>query len=704
MSAPRDGNLPVELTTFVGRRESITQAKNLFAGGRLLTLVGTGGVGKSRFALRMARDLRRDFPDGAWLVELADLGEGTLLAQTVGAALGVRSEMADATDNLITYLRDRRLLLILDNCEHLIDDCIDLASRILHACATVKIIATSRQVLGIDGEQAFPVPPLTYDVTAGHLRSTTVLQATDRTRVDRHRTLAAATDWSYQLCTPDERRLWEQLSVFACGFTVDAAVAICLPDPGDDATVAVADTADTAAHRDAVLQALIGLVDKSVISRSGTAGQRRRYRVLEPVRQYGADRLAESPDARMVHQRHRDYYFRFAQRVATEHGSDRDIDWYVATRAEHANLREALAYSLKDADDARYALEMATVLAPFWQQSSSIREGYEWICTALGKVTSPCRERAAGLVAASIFGFLLLEVDDARALLREHRELLAQLGLPDDSMVTLQALALETFIDGDIDRSLAFAERAVERGIAGENPGRVSEVMALAVLYAIVFENEKAERLAEHFLEFTEQHDSQLLKVVAMFPLGAVRWRKGDLDSAISLMRDAISLSDELDNPGPVAVGIEGLAWVTADSDPERAATLLGAAGALWQYRQMPFAQEAVHRITAKVEADLRKSLGDKEFEQRTALGRELSYQDVVALSLESNTDARPRNRAKDADLTQREGEVAALVADGLTNKQIATKLVISPRTVDPHVEHIFTKLGFRSRTRSRAG
>ncbi|MBH0118351.1 LuxR family transcriptional regulator [Rhodococcus sp. CX] len=757
MNTQSGGNLPVELTSFVGRRESITHAKNLFAPARLLTLTGMGGVGKTRFALRLAREIRRDFPDGAWLVELADLGQGSLLAPTIGRVLGLRDEWDDPAENLINHLRERRLLLILDNCEHLLDPCAELIDRILRATSAVKIIATSRQVLGLDGEQVFPVPPLAHTAAvtgineamqlfeerasaadpafritddnraavericraleglplavelaaanartfntidiAEYLHSTEMLRATDRTRPTRHRTLAAAADWSYQLCTPDERHLWEQLSVFTGGFTIHAATTVGLPHTTPEDAVP-----EDTAHRDTVLRALIGLVDKSIITRIDALGPHSRYRMLEPVRQYGADKLAATPHAHHIRRRHRDYFFDLAQRSITDYCSDRDIDWYATTRAEHPNIRQALTYSLSDLDHPQIALEMATVLTPFWQQSGSVLEGYQWIRRALDLLTAPCRERAGGLATASILGFLLGKTDEARALLRDHRELIEQLGFDEVPVITLYASAFEIYEDGDIHGALAYAERAVDLGLDRANPGLVAEVMALSDLYAILIESERTEELAQRFLQFTERHGAHLLKAIALFPLGAVKWYEGDLGSAVSLMREAISLYQKFEQPGMVAVCIEGLAWSAAGSDPERAARLLGAAGSLWQHSQMPLAQDAVHRVTSRIESDLRRSLGDTRFERIVKEGRELSFVESVDLALGTDvgTKSRPRNRASRAGLTRREEEIAALVADGLTNKQIATKLVISARTVDAHVEHILTKLGFRSRT-----
>jgi predicted ATPase/DNA-binding NarL/FixJ family response regulator len=747
MSARPVGNLPVELTSFVGRRDGLTQAKNLIGSARMLTLTGMGGVGKTRFALRLANEVRRHFPDGVWLVELADLRQGDLLVQTVSNALRIRNESSDPQSILVEHLQERRLLLVLDNCEHLAEACALLIGRLLQAAPALKVLGTSRHVLGVVGEQVFPVPPLTHEspatglseavvlfeerasaadpqfritdenredvaklcraleglplaveLAAAHVRTFSaaeiterlkhaeVLTATERTRHPRHRTLDAAVDWSYQLCTPGERRLWEQLSVFSGGFTIETADGVCLAAEPDST----------------VLGALIGLVDKSVIVRINTPhGMHGRYRMLEPVRQFAREKLASSPDEQLVRRRHRDYFFRLAQRSLTDYCSSKDVEWYATTRSEQANIREALEFSLTDPDSVATAIEMATALRPFWQQSGSMREGYHWLSRALDRITEPSPERAAGLVAASILGFLIEQTDEARTLLREYRELISRPGFDDLSAITPFAYAMEAFADGDVHLAFLQAEKAVELGTEQECIVPVSEAMALSALCAFITEHERAEEIAQRFVYFTEQHGAHLFQAIALYPLGAVRWRSGDIASATALMRKAIHLYQMFEQAGMVAVCIEGLAWSAAKRDPRRAVMLLGAAKSIWRRSQMRLPQAAVHAVTRGIEAQLREELGDPVFTQVFASGQDLSFDESVALALGSESDPKPRARssAAHAGLTRREQQIAALVAEGLTNREIAAKLVISPRTVDAHVEHVLVKLGFRSRT-----
>ncbi|RZL78358.1 MAG: LuxR family transcriptional regulator [Rhodococcus sp. (in: high G+C Gram-positive bacteria)] len=746
MSVRTVGNLPVEMTSFVGRREDLTHAKNLLASARLLTLTGMGGVGKTRFALRLAGEIRRNFSDGVWLVELADLRQGELLAQTISSVLGLRDESTDPVGFLTEHLRERRLLLILDNCEHLTTACAELITRLLRSAPALKILATSRHILGVEGEQVFPVPPLSQESATGlseamllfeerasaadprfritddnreavarisraleglplavelaaanvrtfspaeiaeRLQDSELLTATEQTRPSRHRTLDAAVDWSYGLCTPHERHVWEQLAIFSGGFTVETADGVCLPfDPGSS-----------------VVGALIGLVDKSIIIRiKSSHGTQGRYRMLQPVRQFAMEKLALSPDAPDVKRRHRDYFLRLARRGISDYCSSRDVEWYSTTQTEQANIREALAFSLSDPAEPLIALAMATALRPFWEQSGSVLEGYHWLRRILDRVVEPSPERATGLVAASILAFLVEQTEDARTLLREYRELTAQQPSDELAVTALFASALEASADDDIQKAFEQAEKAVELGIDRENPGLVAEAMALSALFAFITEHEHAEHIALRFVHFTERHDAHLLKAIALYPLGAVRWRKGDVASATALMSEAIRLYQMFEHPGMVAVCIEGLAWSAAASKPDRAALLLGAAKSIWQYSQMRLAQAAVQQVTSIVEAELRQKLGNHTFEQIHDKGQELSFEESVALALGSETDREPKGKGSStrAGLTRREQQIAALVADGLTNREIATKLVISQRTVDAHVEHIRTKLGFRSRT-----
>lgn len=742
MSTGALGNLPAELTSFVGRRDELFRAKNLLSSTRLLTLTGMGGIGKSRFGRQLASEVRRIFPDGAWLVELADLQQDTLLVQTVGRALGIRDESSDPLTHLIAHLREKRLLLVLDNCEHLADPCARLVATLLKAASGIRIVATSRHVLGVGGETVLPIAslahvadggspseavelfeergsaadpdfritehnrdavaeicerlgglPLALELAAARVRtlspaeildrlaSADVLSSDEPTRPARHRTVRSAIEWSLRLCTAPQRRVWEQLSVFSGGFTVKAAEAVC-----------VETECSTAA-------ALMGLVDKSIISRvRGKREEHARYHMLEPVREFAAEMLAASPREGETRRRHRDHFFELAARSRTEYCSERDVEWFAEMREEQANIRAALEFGLSNPDELETCLQMATSLRGFWQQCGAILEGYRWLTAGLRNHPAHDRTRASALISAAVLGFLLNE--DAHDLLREHVEICRAQGYDEFEASALFARSLAAFAEGDTEKAYARAEDAVRSGMKNGERGLVAESMALAALYSFVIEREDSEPIAERFLQYTCEHGTHLLKAIALWPVGINRWRDSDISGATATLRESIRLYTLFEQPGMIAVCVEGLAWCSAEDEPARAATLLGAAKSIWNYSQMRMPETAVQRMSRNVESRLRQELGDESFDQVFAEGKTLHFDQSVALALgsEPGTSSRRRLNSDDAGLTRREREIAALVSEGLTNKEIATKLVISPRTVDAHVEHILAKLGFRSR------
>ncbi|MCR5976336.1 AAA family ATPase [Gordonia jinghuaiqii] len=747
MTARPTGNLPVEMTSFVGRREDLIRSRNLLGTTRLLTLTGVGGVGKTRLAAAVAGGVRRDFPDGVWLVELADLRQGALLTQTICGLFGLPTDSPDAFGLLAEHLRTKRLLLVLDNCEHLIDACSDLVSRLLSAAGTIKVMTTSRQALGVEGEQLLPVSPLTvrspgglgeamllfeerasaaepdFQITddnrgaveeicrkleglplaielaaanirifgpteiAKRLDDSTLLTAVERTRTARHRTLESVVDWSYRLCSARERQVWEQLSVFAGGFTAETAEGVCIP----------------LASGAGVLRELIGLLDKSMIVRvDDVQDQQRRYRLLEPMRQYALEKLETSAEVSTVKIRHRDYFLRLAQRSDTDYCSPDDIEWFRHTMAEHANIREALAFSLSQYGEEAAAVEIVRALRPYWSQTGTMLEAFQWSSRALKCLVDPTPVRAKALVTGSILGLLIGEVDRAAAFLREHDDLRRQLGTDEFRFDARFAAALEASLRHDDLRALDLAEQAIELAAPDVSPGLVADCMALSALYAFITDPETADKFTNRHLEYTDRHGAHLAKAIALGPTGILRWHQGDSAAAEALMIEAIDLYGAFDYPGMVVVCLEVIGWCAAVDDPVRAATLLGAAQTVWrQHSQMTLAQAALRPVTVTVEGRLRRDLGDEAFEAVRTKGRKMTLDDAVRLARGVDAGPGPRRASStgQSTLTRRERQVAAVVADGLTNKEIATRLGISPRTVDAHVDHILTKLGFRSRT-----
>ena len=395
-------NLPLEFSSFVGREKELAEVKRLLESTRLLTLTGSGGCGKTRLALAAASELVEGFEDGVWLVELASLADPSLVPQSVAFTLGIREQPGRSpTEALSDYLGSRKVLLLLDNCEHLVEACAELAEALLHSCPELRVLATSREALGITGEVAWLVPslslpdlrrlpaveglpryesarlfveraavkptfalteqnavavtqvcyrldgiPLAIELAAARAKVLPVEQIADRlndsfrllaagsrTAMPRHRTLHATMDWSRELLSWAERSLFHRLSVFAGGFSLEAAESVCI---GGDV------------ERDEVLGLLSRLVDKSLVVAREEDGETR-YRLLETIRQYGREKLDGSEEESEAGRRHAGFFVGLAEKAERELNGPDQARWLTRLETEHDNIRAALSWSLGEA-------------------------------------------------------------------------------------------------------------------------------------------------------------------------------------------------------------------------------------------------------------------------------------------------------------------------------------------------------------------
>lgn len=756
------GNLPAEVTSFVGRRRELAAAKRLLSTTRLLTLAGPGGVGKTRLARRVAAEAQRAFPDGVWLVELASVQQGDLVAQTVSGVLGLRDESPDPAARLASYLRDKQLMLLLDNCEHVLDATADLITVLLAAAPELRVLATSRQVVGVAGEQLLPVQPLSVprpgepssvaksdavalfaerataalpefavspqnrdlvsalcrrldgiplaiELAAVRLRAMSLdeivhrvdnamrfLVVGDRTAPERQQSLQAAVGWSYDLCSPAERELWQRLSVFSGGFTLAAVQAVCAEGIDDDDVVDV----------------LTSLVDKSVVFRPDPAGRDAdRYAMLEELRQYGAAKLAESDDERPARQRHRDHYRRLACDGMAKYTSPSDAHWFQTVAHELPNLRSALEFSLTQPAEAQAALEIGAGLRPYWTHTGYLREGFRWLQRALARDPAPTQARARALSAAAILAALLGDhsaaeriSDEGVRLADEKQDLTAAAHLA-------VAAALLAYERGDLPGAHELAQVAVERGEATGDSASTTEALFLAASVSFELEDPQSTEAAARFLAAAERTGGHLLTACARWISGLADLRAGKQKSADRNLRAAIAHFARFDRPNLIAMGLEALASVAvADEDHDRAARLMGAAQNIWQTNPMPMARQVSQRTTEEAVAQARNVLGAEAFSTAFAHGGALKFDEVVRYAIGSSEmrEEQPHVATSAAHseptaLTRRERQIAELVADGLSNKEIALRLVISPRTAESHVEHILNKLGFNSRAQIAA-
>jgi predicted ATPase/DNA-binding CsgD family transcriptional regulator len=770
----RKDNLPGQVTRFIGRRRELPAIAAAIERHRLVTLRGAAGVGKTRLALRAARDVRDTFADGCWLVELSALRTPGLLPRTIAAALGLPEEASgDTAEILAASLAERELLLVLDTCEHLLDDCAALAQVLLSAVPGLRILTTSREPLGVPGEHALLITPLelpgntdplgntvlpghtaqasqtdavalfvdrgqaavpgftltqenaaavamlcrrldgiplALELAAVRLRSMPVQEILDllddrfralgsaRTATSRHRTLRAAVDWSYELCTPAEQWLWSELSVFPGSFGLEAAEHVCGPG---------------------TLETLIRLVEKSVVQYDHRA---RRYHLLDTMREFGAERLAGPAFAdarRELEGRHRDYYLGLARQSAADSLSDRQASWLARLSAETDNLRAALGYSFTTPGQQGAGLELTTLLRDFWRMVGQFTEGRRWhdlaVAAAPGSGDHDWAVYGAGILAVHQGDLAAAEpfLDRAAALAA---------GNGDENLAAhvADALGMTAFYRGDLETARARYEGA----LASYERIGFSDSLALAIyvrlggVHLLAFELDEAVRLSEECLRRCDELGEQWARASALWVRGAARRLAGDIPAAMADALACLRIKDALGALQTIAMSFDLLAdCLMVIEDLERAAVLYGAGEALWALLNTPALMGPGYAGIRKIAADTgRGRLGEERFKALVSRGFALPLSaaiavaageapadlDVAAPDGDLGTAADDGTAAEDPQarpLTGREREIAHLAAAGLSNREIAGRLVLSKRTVDSHIDHIFTKLGFSSRT-----
>ncbi|MFF3572632.1 protein kinase domain-containing protein [Nocardia jiangxiensis] len=752
--------LPMELTSFVGRRTDLTEAKHLLANSRLVTSTGIGGVGKTRLALRVATGAQRDFADGVWLVELAELHDGALLPGVIAAAVGLRPQAQPVLDVLVEYLASRRALLVLDNCEQIVDATAKVAETLLRACPTLRILATSREPLNIGGEAVLHVQPLSapdsdrhpslrgarrYDavnlfverataavpdftLTEGNLAAVTeicqrldglplaielaaarlrtlspeqvrarltdryaLLTRGSRSAPSRQQTLQWCIDWSFSLCTPAEQQVWAHLSVFAGGFELDAAEQVC--------------SCGLAAEN--LFDVLAALVDKSVVIREESDAVVR-FRMLETVREYGRGKLQEAGEYPELLRRHRDWYREFAERVEADWFSPRQRDWIARIEREQTNLREALRSCLTVTDlEPDAALSFAATIQLFWFSRGQLGEARHWLDHALAlEPATATAARARALWRACLVTESQDDLAVASAIAQQARDLIAGSDNPivqafANLTLGLHAVRIGDSPSADAPLQAAFAVFTEQDDIYG----RIWCLLGLGWVHALRDESTQALRCYETALEIIESYGGSVHLVYALWGAAVAAWRQGDRDRALGLLRKQLQQARKQQDLLMAAIALETLAWVVGThGSARRTAVLLGAAQALAREigaSPVLFPETAVHHEDC--ERSARRTLGPQAFETAYRKGMSLDLLSATGYALDEQPQAAPPGAGPSVELTKREREVAGLVAEGLTNKAVASRLHISQRTAAGHVEHILTKLGFTSRTRIAA-
>lgn len=746
------------MTSFIGREQSLRETRALLGESRLVTVTGPGGIGKTRLAREAVVRAAAAFPDGVAVVELADLEVGSEVAPAVASALGVPDQSTRApVDQIVRHLTGRRTLLLVDNCEHVLDAAADLLATLLDSVGGLSVIATSREPLGLPGERIhdlgpLDLPDLDRDDAAQVDRSEAVRLVVDRARalvpgfavtddnraavvqlcsrldgmplaielatarfrslsveqvlgrldarftlltggargdLAHHRTLWALVDWSHDLCTSAEQLLWARLSVFPGSFDLDAAEAVC---------------ADAELPVNEVLDVLDRLVAKSIVT-AEPHGATMRYRLLVTMREYGTQQLGEGEDRAATKRRHRDHYLAQTDRMVRDWCGPNQPLALAALREDHPNLIAALEWSVATAGEESQAARLASLLRYHWIAGGRLSDGRRWLERILGLVVDQSPERGAALWVAAWVCLIQGDRDRAEELLEECRTIA---GVLEDEVLAAHAAhwtGLRHAFSGRTGEAIDHYRVAI---VVFERHGL--DAPAATALFqmgmAQTYEDQHAAALetCARVLDLSERHGEQWCRAYALWVTSVSQWHRGDPDAAARAGKAALELQRAFQDGICIALTVELLAWLAHDSsDDERSAELAGAAASVWA--QIGTSIEAfgpkIHAESVAVAADVDRQLGASLAGRRRASASGVTRLGAVELALghRAGQDA----ATQECPLTPRELEVAGLVAQGLTNRTIADRLVISPRTVDGHVERIFGKLEVNSRSQIAA-
>ncbi len=742
-----------ELTSYVGRTVEMESALRLLDTDRLVTLVGPGGVGKTRLCRRVLANARGRFADGAAFVGLAELRDGHLLGNAVAYQLGLSDQSTRApAQAVVDHLRDKEFLLVLDNCEHLPAAVVSFVDDILQYCPRVVVLATSRQSLGVSGERLLPVSPLevpgegvesldaltqcdavrlfvdragavvpTFTVTehnsgdlarvsrkldglplaielaAVRVRALSLGQLADRldSRLSlltvgargspsRQRTLRAMIDWSHELCSEPERLVWARASVFSGGFDLAAAEQVCGGEGVDPAEV---------------VDIIDSLIDKSILSREEHGGLAR-YGMLESLREYGQDRLGAAEERLRVARLHRDWCYALTRHFFSHWIGPDQVALLARLRREHANLRVALEFSFT-VDEARIAAYMLSMLGAYW----SIRAGYSecrfWANRALAALPPGAPERLPAVLVEGLSAVHQGEIDFVRAQLAAHEDLRAAAANPvlDANFALVRGMA-ELYTDHEANARDQFEQALTAFRDLDFQPGVYYAANVYGLTTALAGDCETGRRLLREAIAASERIGEIFWRANGLCFLGVVEMLDGEPAAIREAATVALRLQQLVDDRFGEAMSVSQLAYAAhQDKDPDTAATLLAVSDALWEAMAMaPMRTGRFGILTWSYVEGIEATLPPSRFRSLVATGRAMPKVRWLPYALgeaESSPAASP--------LTRREAQVAGLVAQGLPNREIATKLFISPRTAETHVDHILSKLGLRNRTQVAA-
>jgi predicted ATPase/class 3 adenylate cyclase len=706
----RPNNLPFQSTSFRGRERDLEELEELLSRTRLLTLVGAGGIGKTRLSQQVAADLLDRFPDGVWFVELAQITDPTLVAEIAAAALGaITREDSPAIEAVLNHVRRKKTMLILDNCEHLIEPAAQLANAILQRCPDVRILATSRQALGVSGETVHRLASLAVPQPAGRLHVDEAMQygaialfvdraqaadtrfaltndnASDvaeicrrldgialaielaaarmkvlslphlaqrlnerlrlltggaRTALPRQKTLRALIDWSYDLLTVQEQTLFRRVAIFAGGFSLAAATAVCARDEMNDIDA---------------LDLLSSLVDKSLVV-AEIGGHTERFRLLESTREYSLERLAQSGELGALSRLHAEYYRTVASDL-DDNPKILPLEKASMLEPDTDNCRAALDWALEQGNNSTLGGSLAGAMDHLWSNAGLHAEGLRWVRAALKATGAEAPDNVAARLSLTLahlsdgqqghdaaeramllyerlgdsrhkesamyyLGFSLYQLgryDEAENAYRGALALARGAGDRYRAATNLNGLASVLWSRGDVEGPRrCYAEALAAHTESGNEAGRAAVLGNLAEVEFSQGNVEQAIAYASESLTLDLRGKNSVNKAVSYNNLAAYRTALGKLDEARSGAREAVRLGREAQNSTQVAIAVQNLALIGAlAGDLHRSAQLLGYVDKV--YRDAGSEREPTEAwVYAKLITSLRGLRQDEAIELRT--------------------------------------------------------------------------------------
>ena len=747
----RLGNLPAEATSFIGRRGELAELRKKLARARLVSIVGPGGVGKTRLAIRAASDLARGFRDGAWWLELADVHDPALVSNVAMTALDLRDQAArEPLAVVLAYLQDKELLLVVDNCEHLLGAAAELVSEVTRAAPGVRMIATSREPLSVQGEHVIPVPPLqlpsAHDAPLAQLRQNEAVMlfseraaaasgkfelttsnqsavvdicrrldglplalelAAVRTRVltveqirdrlsdrfglltgggraalPRHQTLRTTIDWSHDLLSLEEQVLLRRLCVFAGRFTLEDVEGVCVAGGLAEA---------------GALDMLSSLVDKSLVMMEDAKGLAC-YRLHETMREYAVLKLREAGEDDALGERCISYYVARSLRGGPEarYHLLENLEWM---ELEIDNVRAVLRHCVTREDFVR-GIVLATSMGWYWITRATA-EGVRWMDELLAGGGD---DRGVTGWAYFIRGFLPVlqaDPDSARPWLARAAATARRTG---DLSMLAQTVAMasiaETMLGDHVSAGL-MVDEAHATALEIDDPAATLSVLQARTLNGMMQGDlETVRASSSEGIRISRRVNDLYALDVMLGELGSLTLMEGDIEEARRLYGEALRIARLIDDRVMLYYILDAFAYLAATAGQARpAAQLLGAAETIRNSagaRPMPFLTAMLEQARESATAALGASRFDAEFKAGKSMTRDAAAR--LALGESPAAGAANSDDTGAGLLGRREADVAHLIAEGLSNKQIGARLFISERTVDSHVRSILNKLGFNSR------